>query len=91
MLVEDSLWSALFWGLAVTCFWSYWEMTPPAILAPPQFLPFSVLLYNFMHYGQSATLSVMVFAAIAAPILALVLAASFRFVLIRLVHWRAVP
>ncbi len=59
--------------------WGYFDVTASAILAPSQMTPVLVRLYNFMHYGQTAALSAMVFVAFAVPFLLLaIFFASFR-------------
>ena len=60
-------------------------MIPSALLAPPSVMPFSVLLYNFMHYGQNAVLSTMLIAAIGLPIAAIVILSRLRPLFVRLV------
>jgi ABC-type Fe3+ transport system permease subunit len=47
--------------------WSYYDLTASAILSPSDMTPASVRLYNMMHYGQSAGLSIMVFAVFCVP------------------------
>jgi len=47
--------------------WGYFDVTASAILAPSQMTPVLVRLYNFMHYGQTAALSAMVFVCFAVP------------------------
>ena len=57
----------------------YFDLTASAILAPSQMAPVPVRLYNFMHYGQTAALSAMVFVCFAVPVLIVgLLFASFR-------------
>lgn len=59
-------------GAAVLLFlWAYWDLTASAILAPIGMTPVTVRLYNLMHYGQTAVLSAMLAAALAAPLLVL--------------------
>lgn len=84
-LIDDLEFKSLFWSAVLVLYWTYWEMTPPALLAPPSVIPFSVLLYNFMHYGQNAALSTMLLSAVVLPIAVIVVLALFRPHLVRLV------
>ncbi len=83
----DLLWrlkfGGQFWGIVLLCYWAFWELTPSATLAPPGMLTAPVLLYNFMHYGQSAALSSLLIAAILAPVIAIVVAWAVRPPLLR--------
>jgi iron(III) transport system permease protein len=50
---------------------AYSDFTISALLAPPQFTTVFVRVFNLMHYGQSAVLSVTVLFAVLVPFLAL--------------------
>jgi ABC-type Fe3+ transport system permease subunit len=50
---------------------AYSDFTISALLAPPQFTTVFVRVFNLMHYGQSAVLSVTVLFAVLAPLIAL--------------------
>lgn len=54
--------------------WAYFDFTASSILAPVGFTPVFVRLHNLAHYGQTAVLSAMLLAAVAAPVLAVLLA-----------------
>ena len=82
-LTDDLETKALFWSGVLVWYWAYWEMTPPAMLAPPSIMPFSVLLYNFMHYGQNAVLSTLLAAAVLLPVAAIVALALMRPLFVR--------
>jgi ABC-type Fe3+ transport system permease subunit len=73
---QELLWQlrlrGAFWACVLLCFWAYLDVTATALLRPVGMESAPVLLYNLMHYGQSAVLSAMLFATIAVP-LALVL------------------
>lgn len=56
------------WVAVVLFYLGYMELTASAMLHPTRGVPICVLLYNQMHYGQSAVLSAMVCAAMAAPV-----------------------
>ncbi len=64
-----------FWALFLLFCWAYFDMTAASILAPVRMTPVFVRLYNLMHYGRTAVLSVMVCLALAAPLAVLALAA----------------
>ncbi|MAT14212.1 MAG: hypothetical protein CMJ46_02970 [Planctomyces sp.] len=66
-------WWPQFWCLLPVCFWAYFEMTTPSILASPATTPAPLRLYNFMHYGQGTGLSAMLSAIITAPCLLIAL------------------
>jgi len=84
-LIDDLDAKSLFWSAVLVWYWAYWEMIPSALLAPPSVMPFSVLLYNFMHYGQNAVLSTMLIGAIGLPIAAIVILSRLRPLFVRLV------
>jgi len=65
-----------FWALFLLFCGAYFDMTAASILAPVRMTPVFVRLYNLMHYGRTALLSVMVCLALAAPLAALALAAA---------------
>jgi ABC-type Fe3+ transport system permease subunit len=67
-----------FWALVVLFVWAYWELTAPALLAPPTLVTAAQRLYNLMHYGRTAVLSAMLAATIAFPLLLLLLAGVAR-------------
>ena len=71
-----------FWCCLPICFWAYWELTTPSILAPPAFLPAPLRLYNLMHYRQQTGLSALLFATIAAPVLLV----SLFYWILRFIH-----
>jgi ABC-type Fe3+ transport system permease subunit len=50
---------------------AYSDFTISALLAPPQFTTVFVRVFNLMHYGQSAVLSVTVLFAVLVPLLVL--------------------
>ena len=55
-------------GLFVALFALAWfDLTLSTLLAPSGLTPLPVRLYNFMHYGQSARLTAMVFVAMMVP------------------------
>jgi hypothetical protein len=41
----------------VLCYWAYLDLTSAALLAPPGMASVVVRLYNFMHFGHSAAMS----------------------------------
>lgn len=43
--------------VGVMCYWAYLDLTVAAILHPPGMTPVMVRLYNFMHFGHSAAMS----------------------------------
>jgi ABC-type spermidine/putrescine transport system permease subunit II len=51
--------------------WAFFDFTAASILAPVGFTPVFVRLHNLMHYGQTAVLSAMVCAALATPLVVL--------------------
>jgi len=53
--------------------WAYFDFTASSILAPTGFTPVFVRLHNLAHYGQTAVLSAMMIAAIATPVVVLLL------------------
>jgi len=67
-----------FWGIFLLFWWGYFDLTASSILAPSQVTPVLVRLYNFMHYGHSAALSVMVCVAFAVPFVLLATAVCLR-------------
>ncbi|MCA9039474.1 MAG: hypothetical protein KDA65_03905 [Planctomycetaceae bacterium] len=73
---EQNLWPQ-FWCLIPVCFWTYFDMTTPSILASPATTPAPYRLYNLMHYGQGTGLSAMLSATIAAPCLFITLLIVF--------------
>jgi len=59
--------------------WGYFDLTISDILHPAQMTPVISRLYNFMHYGQTPALSVMVLVCFAVPFVLCALSfASFR-------------
>ena len=52
---------------------AYFEFTAASILAPIGVTPVFVRLHNLAHYGQTAVLSAMLLAAVAAPVALLAL------------------
>ena len=61
-------------GLLFFCAWS--DFTASSILAPLRLTPAFVRLHNLAHYGQTAVLSAMLLAAVATPMLLLLLTAA---------------
>ena len=59
-------------GLIFCCAW--FDFTASSILAPVGLTPVFVRLHNLAHYGQTAVLSAMMFAAFTFPVLALLFA-----------------
>ena len=53
--------------------WAYFDFTASSILAPTGFTPVFVRLHNLAHYGQTAVLSAMMIAALATPVVVLLL------------------
>jgi hypothetical protein len=82
-LIDELQTGAIFWSAVLVWYWCYWELTPASLLAPPAAMSFCVRLYNFMHYGQSNALSTMLVAAIAVPVVTVVLLARLRPLLVR--------
>ena len=61
-------------GFLLFC-WANFDFTAGSILAPVGFTPVFVRLHNLAHYGQTAVLSAMFFAAFAVPVMVLLLTA----------------
>lgn len=51
--------------------WAYFDFTAGSLLAPLELTPAFVRLHNLSHYGQTAVLSAMLCASLAAPVLVL--------------------
>jgi len=58
-----------YWLAAIAFCLAYFDVTISSILAPTAMTPLMPRLYNFMHYGQSAVLSAMIFVSFVAPVL----------------------
>jgi hypothetical protein len=56
-----------FAAVALLACWAWFDFTASSILAPTGLTPVFVRLHNLAHYGQTAVLSAMLFAAVAAP------------------------
>lgn len=59
------------WAWAALTWWCLWELAASAILHPVDMTPVLVLLYHFMHYGESAALTARLALAVALPLLLL--------------------
>ena len=60
-------------AFGVLFFVGYSDFTASSILAPIRLTPAFVRLHNLAHYGQTAVLSAMLLAAVATPVLLLLL------------------
>jgi len=56
-----------FAAVALLACWAWFDFTASSILAPTGLTPVFVRLHNLAHYGQTAALSAMLLAAVAAP------------------------
>ena len=67
-----------FAAVALLACWAWFDFTASSILAPIGLTPVFARLHNLAHYGQTAALSAMLLAAVAAPaaVLALTLSAA---------------
>ena len=67
-----------FAAVALLACWAWFDFTASSILAPVGLTPVFARLHNLAHYGQTAALSAMLLAAVAAPaaVLALTLSAA---------------
>jgi hypothetical protein len=63
-------------AFGVLFFVGYSDFTASSILAPIRLTPAFVRLHNLAHYGQTAVLSAMLLAAVATPVLLLLLTAA---------------
>lgn len=61
------------WAWAGLTWWCAWELPASAVLHPLDMTPVLVLLYNFMHYGESAALSAQLGLALIVPLAGLAL------------------
>jgi hypothetical protein len=61
------------WAWAGLTWWCAWELPASAVLHPLDMTPVLVLLYNFMHYGESAALSAQLGLALVVPLAGLAL------------------
>lgn len=59
------------WAVFLVFVLAYFDMTIGSLLSPPGMSPVFVKLYNFMHYGQSSTLSAMVCLSALVPVVLL--------------------
>lgn len=59
------------WAWAALAWWCTWELAASAILHPLDMTPVLVLLYHFMHYGDSAALTARLLLAVLIPLLVL--------------------
>lgn len=57
--------------IALLCYWGYWNLTLPSLLAPPGITTAPLRIYNLMHYRESAVHSAMLFATMTAPLFVL--------------------
>lgn len=60
-----------FWTLALLFWWSYLELTLPALLRPAGMAPAPLRLYNFLHYGHIPGLAAMLVVVLLVPVLLL--------------------
>ena len=60
-----------FWTLALLFWWSYLELTLPALLRPAGMAPAPLRLYNFLHYGHIPGLAAMLAVVLAVPVVLL--------------------
>ncbi len=60
-----------FWTLALLFWWSYLELTLPALLRPAGMAPAPLRLYNFLHYGHIPGLAAMLAVVLLVPVLLL--------------------
>ena len=60
-----------FWALALLFWWSYLELTLPALLRPAGMAPAPLRLYNFLHYGHIPGLAAMLAVVLAVPVVLL--------------------
>jgi len=67
-----------FWAVALLCYWGYWNLTLPSLLAPPGITTAPLRIYNLMHYRESAVHSAMLFATMTAPLIVLIVVANLR-------------
>ncbi len=67
-----------FWTLALLFWWSYLELTLPALLRPAGMAPAPLRLYNFLHYGHIPGLAAMLGVVLAVPVVLVVLVAVGR-------------
>jgi hypothetical protein len=67
-----------FWIVFLVFAWGYFDMTASKILAPVRMTPVTVILYNEMHYGQNAVLSMKVLVAFGVPLAVLAAAGGAR-------------
>ncbi|QDT64803.1 hypothetical protein [Calycomorphotria hydatis] len=63
-----------FWDqFALLTWWAYFDLTTADLLAPVAMAPLSSHLYNLMHYGHNATLSLLTFVSVLVPAVLFVL------------------
>ena len=60
---------ALFWTFAAVFIWGFYNLTTASLLMPVAIVPLPVRLYNLMHYGQSASLSMQTLLSVVIPFL----------------------
>jgi iron(III) transport system permease protein len=60
--------SPLFWAAFLLFYLAYFDVTAGSILAPSSMPTLPVRMYNLMHYGRSASLSLLACVAVAAPL-----------------------
>ncbi len=60
-----------FWTLSLLFWWSYLELTLPALLRPAGMAPAPLRLYNFLHYGHIPGLAAMLAVVLLVPVLLL--------------------
>ncbi len=61
-----------FWTLALLFWWSYLELTLPALLRPAGMAPAPLRLYNFLHYGHIPGLAAMLYVVLLVPVALLI-------------------
>ncbi|MBA3710208.1 MAG: hypothetical protein H0W83_15465, partial [Planctomycetes bacterium] len=64
--------SRRYWAWSLLFLMGYADLAASAILHPVDMVPVLVMLYNFMHYGQSSALSARLGAAMCAPVVVIV-------------------
>ena len=76
-----------FWGTSLLVMLAFWDVTLAKLLAPVWATPVSVMLYNLMHYGRDATLTVRAMLAAGALVTSVLLVRG-AVELVRWVRWR---
>ena len=52
--IQGRLWIAI---IVLACFWAYFEVVLPSLLAMPGLVPVGMVLYNSLHYGRISALA----------------------------------